>query len=329
MEIIYNFYFDNGVFRQLIKPGNEQLYKNLYESLNRFNLSLESIRVYFTAYSFLEAIGEGNFLENNKNIIKLALDQYNINDNISVDLDTIDQIIENTYHRANNYFLNHPTLKKDHLIKRIETQLCFSGNNATENIIEDTLKRYENCIKNQYESFRDSLAVECAWDAICSHNFIVLDQTSENHKNNMRKIIRKIGERLLRIFHDVRKIYQIDLNSSRLTNNIVSEFITDSNLFEKPPIDKALLLVKNKDFSDADYIHFATLGSLNDSQPIIILTCDTKPVIMARLQAQLWMINFLKSAEKSQLTINPGIICIVDPETLTIIEKIDVKNYFI
>lgn len=85
-----------------------------------------------------------------------------------------------------------------------------------------------------------------------------------------------------------------------------------------------------KDLCDADFIHFATFGLLNQSSSVqesgILFTADNRKTIETRLVIQLSVMRFLCNAEKSKLKLSLGLIFIVDPRKGIITDRIDVSK---
>lgn len=75
---------------------------------------------------------------------------------------------------------------------------------------------------------------------------------------------------------------------------------------------------------DADAIHFATFGY--QKRPGIIFTNDKPEAIKQRLIIQLSVMRFLCNAEKSKLSLLPGVILFVDSDTCVVYDKLNVSE---
>lgn len=64
-ELCHQIFYDNKIYRALIRNEKEELFVRLYDSLTSHVSTLHNglYKVHFTYASLLEAIGDGNFRE--------------------------------------------------------------------------------------------------------------------------------------------------------------------------------------------------------------------------------------------------------------------------
>lgn len=326
-----NLFFDNGLFSLLTKNDHENFYNNFHDSLACHIPSFKDkdCSIIFTEDSFLEYIGLGNILNLKP---KLNLDKLNI-DLKNIDEKKLSKILDEKFNEAINHFLKHPKLIKKILLEKIDEQLEHSKNLATTFIVKDTLIRYKTNIIEDYKNFHKSLAFNLAWHVICQLPFINLEQISKEKFENTKIILAKIQTALLRIFYHLYTKQKIELNSYRLSDKMSKNSTYLGHINNDNSIKKnyyfPYFLEDNKDLCDADYIHFATLGTLNfnnEQEPCLVFTTDEQKVIENRLIYQLHAIKPLCSLPNSTIKIIPGIVFIVDRENGKIKNKIDVST---
>lgn len=314
-ELIHNIYYDNGAYIKLT-TGNEDLFNNHHKSLIHHVPSLDNtIRIYFTWASLLEAIGLGNFRRKSEN--KLDLTEFYIyREDINI-FQKLDQAFQHAY----QYFLTHSELSMDLIICKIEEQLTHCSNKATRHFVEDTLVRYKKSIRASPSGCQKSLAEYLAWDAICEFPFVNFEHIADLDKS-VREKVRQINEWLLRTFHD-KKSQGTDLSIHRLADKVGKVFFAEDS-GEKSKWRKTIpyLLEKEKDLCDVDVIDFATLGK----DPSVVITADRPEVIRQRLVIQLKTIRFLCNAEGSKLKLSPGLVLFVDKESCIIYDKLNVSE---
>lgn len=327
-EKIHNVYYDNGVFVKLTAQGNEDCSINFYDSLIHYIPSLDNglYTTYFTWSSLLEAVGLGNFRE--RSSARLDLSKFYIGRNDQ----NVEKKLNEAYYYAHQHFLHHPELSLDSLINTIQRQISISTSKATINLVENTLERYKQSILASPNDRKESLAKHLAWDAICECPFADFNQLKDQDQVRIRKKTRKINEWLLRIYHD-KQDQGIDLSSYRLADKIQKELLSSDEYLtvfqqrEKRGVSRIKvpnLLENRKDLGDADVIHFATFGYQN--RPGIVFTTDKLEVIKQRLIIQLSVMRFLCNAEKSKLSLLPGVILFVDSQKCVVYDKLNVSE---
>lgn len=249
-------FFDNRVLDLITKYT--QAYNNFYKSLNINIPYLNEFRIIFDIPSLLEKSGLSK-------IYKFQLKPEepfhpNLKDK------KIEQIINKLFLKARKHFLKHPKLKRKKLQNLIKKTLKCSNNPDTQNIINDTIIRYNQIISNRkkYKKFVKKCAHYLAWEKICEISFIYLDQISHKDLKIYKKFTNKIEDNLINIFYSAYK-KGIHLNLYRLTdtmnkNENYFSIKLENNYSTKNNYYFDFFLVKNKDLCDSYYINLATLG---------------------------------------------------------------------
>jgi len=297
IEKIHYVFYDNGILRAMAKDETGKVHDLVYDSLIKYEPSLKEglYKLVFTEASFLEFIGEGDFLTKYKPSLKLNLFEDIKN---QANKSSLDKKLYKAYERAFSYFLGHTELSKEKLLEKIDRQLGFSNSPATKDLIGEAIGFYRKKLERDDQWVCESLAHYLAWNAVC--NFLHFEQHNFKEDSSIdNEKFKQIIEWLLRIFHD-RRSNGIDLDSHRLFT-LAQQYLSILNEYK---ISKKAIL-RGKDLCDANVIHYATFGTI-DSHACIVVTTDELEVLEERIKIQKEMMQFLFEAEDSKLNYTSG-----------------------
>ena len=331
--IVYNFFIDNCLYRNLIKTGNEDAWNRLYESLIAINPNYKgrSFDVIFTALSLLEAIGLGKIKEKTNIFNELQKPK----------LETEDQILKapcNIYDEAFTFLSNHEELQPEKLIKHIEEQYIYSKSKASTDLVKKTLISWQQYVESNRVETKNLIIGELAWDVTCCFRYYNLTKKTPADIDAITSKAQLLYHVLYSLWIKLRNNNLPDLNSYRITDRNC-KMITSTQPYRSTAKQamgsEKINSIKLKaeldiwhDLSDAEMIHFVTLGkhqarNKNNYEPVVALTCDSKEIIKDRVILQLS--NLKKFESEANIKFVPGFIYFAD-KNCKITGEINVAN---
>lgn len=297
MEKMHYIFYDTGVFRPMAADKTGKVYNAIYDSLVSYEPSFKNglYEIIFPVGSFLEFVGMGKILKRcklNLGFFEAIVDESNNS--------PLSKKFYEAFGYAFNFFLQRPELSKETLIKKIDGQLGYSNSPATKEMIEQTVGKYRANLESDELLVRHRIARYLAWNAICDFLCFEKYNFKEGSPANNEKF-KKIIEWLLKEFHD-RRVDGIDLDSHRLFT-LAQQYLDTLNGCPVSETKKAI--ESDKDLCDANVIHYATFGTI-DNDPCIVVTADKSEVIKERIKIQKKIMNFLSGVADSKLNYSPG-----------------------
>lgn len=333
--LLYNFFIDNGLYKNLVKTDREESWNLFYDSLIARAPQYKDIdyEIIFSSFSVLEAIGLGKQFKTDgkKKFSKPSIAS-------ELEAKEAPYII---FKAAFEFYNNHASISQKSLADQIKEQINnYSKSEATTELVAKTLGNYNRFLKKCPKKALRIIVESLAWDTACSFNYFELNEASIKARTNAETRIKILYSTLFSIWLEQRR-RKVELCSYRITDriNIDASYIPtyrnsvslETNIAKINSIKFLAELDPGHDLVDADLIHFVTLGKYDHKRkkyiPVVAFTCDSKEVIKDRITLQLNTLRkMFNGTPYLQSLIVPGIIYFANESCEIIDDALYVKD---